>query len=414
MSKDKLPYAIPAAFSLAVRNDVAAVAAYARLVTEANSPQGMDAVVRDVLEGETRALAANLSIEDVFSGRATFLGEVQAAVAGVLGQYGVTVLNANVRELMDSPGSDYFASQSQRISAEARNSALADVAAADKRGRVAEAERLGETRARVAEVEATARKAEGAAEQAVLQTSADVDSTRARTLLQSESARISGEQSALELLEQRGLAVELERAKREKERARATLLSQATVEAELQTVAAEGEASAVRLRADAELHAARARAEAVAFAGECEGAAQRSLLEAQAAGMQAIVTACGGDPSAALNYLALVRGEYREIAKSTAAAVAGMQPKITVWAPDAASGMAPVASIARSLPPLLDTIRDQTGFSLPSWAIQTAPSPPPEPAAPAAPAAAAAELPAAASTAVVELGDDRTAAAKAA
>lgn len=70
MSREKLSFTVPATYAVAVRDDPAAVATYARLVA-ADGPAARDlvgSILSAVLEGETRALAANMAIEDVFAG----------------------------------------------------------------------------------------------------------------------------------------------------------------------------------------------------------------------------------------------------------------------------------------------------------------------------------------------------------
>jgi len=76
------------------------------------------------------------------------------------------------------------------------------------------------------------------------------------------------------------------------------------------------------------------------------------------------------------------KGVYQNLAKANADAVRGLNPKMTIWNTGAqagsdgkaveggASGMGGVESIRnmyQMLPPLMSTINEQTGISLPEW-----------------------------------------------
>lgn len=75
----------------------------------------------------------------------------------------------------------------------------------------------------------------------------------------------------------------------------------------------------------------------------------------------------------------LQEGTYEKLANANAAAINGLQPKITVWntgdsAGSSSDGTGAIRNIMQSLPPLLSTINEQTGISPPSWLAQMKPS----------------------------------------
>ena len=83
-----------------------------------------------------------------------------------------------------------------------------------------------------------------------------------------------------------------------------------------------------------------------------------------------------GGPQGLLQYMMLENNTYEKLAKQNAAAVQGLQPKITVWntgdqgaggsnGGDAMSGS--IRNLFQSLPPLLTTINEQTGIQPPGW-----------------------------------------------
>lgn len=74
-----------------------------------------------MIEGETRILAANMSIEDIFKGRTEFKDKIVHTVEDELSKMGLTIYNANIKELQDSKDSKYFSYLSMKISVDAEN-----------------------------------------------------------------------------------------------------------------------------------------------------------------------------------------------------------------------------------------------------------------------------------------------------
>jgi len=78
------------------------------------------------------------------------------------------------------------------------------------------------------------------------------------------------------------------------------------------------------------------------------------------------------DPDLIKYYLALEKNLFNTLAKCTADAVVGMQPKINIWttgsgAEGAADSMAPIRNLFTSLPPMLDAVQGQAGMKMPDW-----------------------------------------------
>lgn len=78
----------------------------------------------------------------------------------------------------------------------------------------------------------------------------------------------------------------------------------------------------------------------------------------------------------------LKENTYEKLARANAAALNGLQPKISVWntGPSSSSSAdsanhsadltAPIRNLFQSLPPLFSTIQDQTGIRPPNWLAQ--------------------------------------------
>lgn len=67
-------------------------------------------------------------MEQLFRDRHQFKSDVLKSVQGELDQFGLKIYNANVKELQDTPGSEYFAFLSRKAHEGALNQAKVDVA----------------------------------------------------------------------------------------------------------------------------------------------------------------------------------------------------------------------------------------------------------------------------------------------
>lgn len=131
-------------------------------------------IVVGIIEGETRVLVSSMSIEKIFTERESFKKDIFKNIQAELGQFGLRIYNANVKELKDAPGSNYFQSLSKKAHEGAFNQARVDVAEAQRLGTVGEAQRKGEQDRELAKVQA---------ETAVQKTERDSEKARAEATL---------------------------------------------------------------------------------------------------------------------------------------------------------------------------------------------------------------------------------------
>lgn len=358
MSKEKMEFNFPAVFTIGPKNDIESLTKFSRYLLNQDNKE-TNGLIRGIIEGETRSLAANQAIEDIFAARGAFKDDIVKSVQTQLDQYGLDIYNANVEELRDSDTSNYFKSLSQRIKAEAENLAKVQVAEQNKIGNVGSKEREGETRQQVATIEASAALVENSRQQDVIKSKAELEKIRAEQDLIIKQAKIRAEQEALSLQMTLERDVESKRLEMETERQRAEELSKARVQAEKSIKEAEGEANSRRIRAEAELFAKQKEAEGI-----------QAIYEAQARGLQQVVGAFGGDSRALLSYTMLEKGIYEKLAQSNAEAIKGLNPKITVWTDNPSNSMDTISKLGKSLIPMMDTIQDQTGYSLPDWVLK--------------------------------------------
>lgn len=93
-----------------------------------------------------------------------------------------------------------------------------------------------------------------------------------------------------------------------------------------------------------------------------------AISEAQAVGMEKLLSTFGGDKNAMLQYLMLEKELYEKLAKTNADALQKLNPNMTYWhttnGGDSSNSANPIADAFKLLPPLLSTIHEQTGIKL--------------------------------------------------
>ncbi|KAF6147634.1 hypothetical protein GIB67_031625 [Kingdonia uniflora] len=420
MSAEKLPFILPAVFTIGPRvNDEDSLVKYAKLICPHDKLSNhVHELVQGVIEGETRVLAASMTMEEVFRGTKEFKQELFVKVQLELNQFGLLIYNANVKQLVDVPGHEYFSYLGQKTQMEAANQARVDVAEAKMKGEIGSKLREGLTLQNAAKIDAettviaTQRQGEGRKEEIKVKTEvkifenkreADVAEANAELAMKKAGwARQSqlAEVEAIKAVDIRAaeLQREVERmnAMTQTEKLKADLLSKASVEYETKVQEANWEiyqkqkaAEAVLYEKEKEAEAQRATASAALFAqqqfadGELytkkrEAEGLMALAEAQGVYVRTLLDAVGGNYTALRDYMMINGGMFQELAKINAGAVQGLQPKISIWnnggmgdfAGGSGSGntaMNEVAGVYKMLPPLFKTVNEQTGMLPPAW-----------------------------------------------
>jgi flotillin len=370
MSKEKMEFKFPIVFTMGPKVDEESLTKYSRFMLNLDDK---DTVIKGIIEGEARALAANISIEEIFAGRNEFKNNIINHVQPQLDQYGIAIYNANIEELRDSESSNYFKSLALRIKAEAENKAKVQVAEQNKHGQIGSKEREAETRQRIATVESETMIIENQRKQEMLKSAADLEKTTAEQEMIINLAKIRSQNEAEKIKMDMECEVEAKRQKMEVERVRATELSKTLVEAEKVQKEAEGYANAQKIKADAVLYAKMKDAEGVLYAKTKEAEGLSAMYEAQSSGIHKLVSSFGGDRQSLISYMMLEKDQFTKLADSSAKAIQGLQPKITIWNTDANKDGNPysgIANLGQSIVPMLDTIKEQTGYALPDWLIK--------------------------------------------
>ncbi|XP_031480755.1 flotillin-like protein 4 [Nymphaea colorata] len=420
MSAEKLPFLLPAVFTIGPRVDNEdCLLKYARLITPHDKLSShVKELVQGIIEGETRVLAASMTMEEIFRGTKEFKSEVFGKVQLELNQFGLLIYNANVKQLVDVQGHEYFSYLGQKTQMEAANQAKVEVAEARMKGEVGSKLREGQTLQNAAKVDAdtkiysTQREGESRKAEIRMQTEVKVfenereaEVAEANSELTTKKAEWSRQAMIADVEAAKAVAirdaelqqaVEMKKAAAETERLRAQMLSKANVELETKMKDADSvyyqkkkAAEASLFEKEKEAEGRKVAAEAAFFAkqqeAEAELYAQRKAAEARVAAAEAeayyvgkMLAALGGDYMALRDYIMIKEGVYQEIAKTNAQAVNGLNPKISVWnngsegvgsgdGGAAPTAMKQIAGVYKMLPPLFETVHEQTGMLPPTW-----------------------------------------------
>ncbi len=396
MSKEKMEFKFPIVFTIGPKADIESLSKYARYLLNL---EDKEVIIKSIIEGESRSLSANISIEDIFTGRNEFKNNIIQHIQPQLDQYGITIYNANIEELRDSESSNYFKSLSLRIKSEAENKAKVQVAEQNKIGEIGAKERQSETRQRVAIVESEAIIVENERQQAMLKSAAELEKLKAEQDLIMKSAQIKSQNEAEKFKMDLEKEVQAKRLQMEVEKVRAAELSKVQVNAEKAQKEAEGLANAQKLKADADLYtktkdaeailntirlkaeadlytkikeadAIKIKAEADLIAKENEAKGLNAIYNAQSDGINKLATSFNGDTKALISYMMLEKDQFTKLAESSAKAIHGLNPKITIWNTDGKNPYDGITKLGQTIVPLIDTIKEQSGYQLPDWIIK--------------------------------------------
>jgi flotillin len=374
----------------------------------------------EIIFGQLRQVIASMGIEDINRDRDSFLEHVQSSLEPELKKVGLVLINVNITDITDESG--YIDAIGQKAASTAIQQARGDVAEQERIGesRVAEAERdkqiqvananklreigtreaareqavrvatlereqkvaeqqavyereaqvkLAEQAMRVAVADANAQAVEGENEaQALIAVSqAELMVKKAEAYQSGESRKREAEAAVLEI-QNRAMAkaalAEAERVEAERRAAveapakaeKARILVEAQAEADKRRIEAEGEASAIYARLEAE---ARGNYEILAKKGE---------------GLQRIIDACGGAKEA---FQLLMLEHFDNLVDASAKAISNIKfDKVIVWENGSQNGQTQTSNflqnMARTLPPMMQVMKDIGGVELPESLIKFA------------------------------------------
>ncbi|WP_437185156.1 flotillin family protein [Planctomicrobium sp. SH668] len=244
----------------------------------------------------------------------------------------------------------------------------------EKRVRVAEADALAvagekeaerERRVKVAEADAVAITGENASQAKIAASQAELAVKRAEAFQLGESRKKEAEAAVLEIQNRAMAKAALAEAERVEAEQRARL--EAPAKAQKSKIMVDAEAEAERLRINA-----KAEADAIYAKLEAEARGQYEILAKKGEGLKMIVDACGGS-NAAFQMMMLEHLDH--LADASSRAISNIKfDKIVVWENGGKDGRNNTADfiqgMARSLPPMMNVMKDIGGIELPESLIR--------------------------------------------
>lgn len=374
----------------------------------------------EMIFGQLRQVIASMGIEEINRDRDTFLKHVQHSLEPELAKIGLTLINVNITDITDESG--YIDAIGQKAASLAIQQARGDVADNEKMGetRVAGAERDKSIQVASARKEQSIGTREAEREQAVriallekeqvvgeksaqFEREAQVKNSEQQMRIQvaeADASAIDGENqaaarvaaSAAELAIKKAEAYERGEGRRKQAEAsvmeiqnramaKAAIAEAERVEAEQRAkLEAPAKAQKARILVDAEAAAekrlieAKADADAIFLKLDAEARGQYEILAKKGEGLKQIVESCGGANQA---FQMLMLEHLDNLADASARAISNIKfDKIVVWEGGGQNGKSSTADflsgLAKSMPPMLQVMRDIGGIDLPTSLVRLA------------------------------------------
>src|SRR6476646_10537456 len=374
----------------------------------------------EMIFGQMRQVIASMGIEEINRDRDKFLQHVQHSLEPELSKIGLTLINVNITDITDESG--YIDAIGQKAASLAIQQARGDVADNEKMGetRVASAERdksiqvasankdqsigtreaqreqavriatlekeqsVGEKtaafekdaqvklaeqqmRVKVAEADAGAIDGENQAAARVAASQAELAIKKAEAYERGEGRKRQAEASVQEIQNRALAKAALAEAERVEAEQRAKL--EAPAKAQKARIVVDAEATADKRRIEAQ-----AEADAIYMKLEAEARGQFEILAKKGDGLKAIVESCGGANQA---FQMLMLEHLDNLADASAKAISNIKfDKVVVWEGGGQNGRSSTADflsgMAKSMPPMLQVMRDIGGIELPTSLVRMA------------------------------------------
>ncbi len=419
LSMENIRVNVPSVFTVAVGTEAAvmqqaAIRLLGLTVTEIRKQ------AEEIIFGQLRQVIASMAIEDINRDRDTFLQHIQQSLEPELSKIGLVLINVNITDITDESG--YIDAIGQKAATEAIQQARGDVADNERMGeiRVAGAERekavqvanarrdqaigtreaerdqairvadlekeqiIGEKaasfekesqvkdseramRIRVADADAAAIDGENIAQAKIAQSQAELAVRRAEAYERGESRKKEAEASVLEVQNRAMAQAAIAEAERVEQEKRAELEAPAKAQRAKMEVDAEALAAKKRIEAQGEADAIFARLDA-------EARGNYEILAKKGEGLKRIVEACGGSQEA---FQMLLLEHLDKLAETSAKAISNIKfDKVVVWEGNGTNGRSNTAGflngMAKTLPPMLQVMRDIGGVELPESLVKVA------------------------------------------
>lgn len=417
LSSENIRVNVPSCFTVAIDTKPQVMQNAAVRLLGLSTPE-VRKQAEELIFGQLRQVIASMAIEEINRDREIFLEHIQRSLEPELNKIGLQLINVNITDITDESG--YIDAIGQKAASAAIQKARGDVAENERMGetRVAGAERdksievanarremaigtrtaerdqtvriaqlqkeqtIGEEQAaferqaevkaaerqmriQVSEADAAAIQGENVAQATIAASQADLAVKRAEAYQTGESRKRQAEAAVLEVQNRAMAKAALAEAERVEAEQRAKL--EATAKAQKAKAIVDAEASAEQVRI-----AAKAEADSIFLRLEAEANGQYEILAKKGAGLKAIVDACGGSKEA---FQMLLLEHLDNLADSSAKAISNIKfDKVVVWENGNGNGKSSTADflsgMARSLPPMLQVMKDIGGVELPESVVK--------------------------------------------
>ena len=413
LSFENIRVSVPSVFTVAIGTE-AEVRQNAAIRLLKLTHEQIKRQAQDIIFGQLRQVIASMRIDEINRDRDAFLHKIQSSLEPELKKIGLVLINVNITDLKDDSG--YIEAIGRKAASQAVQQARGDVAEQEKLGeiRVANANRekavqvadaakvreiglremtreqavrvaeldkeqqIGEQtaaleretqikeaeqkkRVAVADADARAQAGEAKSQAMIADTQAELRVRQAEAYQLSETKKREAEAAVAEAQNRAMARAALAEAERVEAEQRAKLEAPAKAEKARTIVEAEADAEKRRIGAQAEAAAVYARLEAQAR-GEYE------ILAKKGEGLKKIVEACGGAREA---YQMLLLEHLDTLAETTATAISNIKfDKVVVWDGGGENGGATsgfLQNMGRTLPPMMQVLRDVAGVELPDF-----------------------------------------------
>jgi flotillin len=414
LSAENIRVSVPSVFTVAIGTEPELMNSAAVRLLGLTRQQIVEQA-RDIIFGQLRQVIAGLRIDHINRDRDTFRESIKDGLEPELRKIGLVLINVNIHDITDESG--YIEAIGRKAASEAIQQAVIDVAEQQKRGAigVAEAEReravsvanaerdreigvtranqekaievaglerdriVGEQRAemerqsavkeaeqqkrvRVADADAQAVEGENKARARVVGANAELQVRESEAMRLSETKRREAEASVQQAGYIAQTAAALELAKKIEAEKRAEVEATAKAEKARIIVEAEGEAEKTRIQAEAAAGAVYAKLDA-----EARGNAE--ILRKKAEAMRELISATGGADKA---FQMMMLEHVDHLAETASKAIQNIKfDKVVVWDGNGGDGKGATAnflrSMAGSLPPVLQMMRDIGGVEMPEY-----------------------------------------------
>ena len=372
LSKEKIPLHIPVRFTIGPDADNhSRLIRYARLLVIKGSLEEQEKYIREkvmgILRGETRGVAASMNIDDIMANRALFRERVSEYVAEPLQQFGMTLVNVNIKEMDDNSG--YFAVIGERFRESTNTNVRISVAENQASSQIGALQRESRATMETSRLKAEQAVYENERIQTVKESDAALEVQQANYDKSVKVAQVEGSMQAR--FKQEMLQLDLQRSRYhvELEKLRGTELAKVVVEGERIQKFAESNLYERQVQADTQLFEKKREAEGNLYTIEREAEGIEKMLKAQADGVTNLMEAFKS-PEAVLGYLAVEKEVYTQVAAANQRAIQSIEPKIHVWNTSNNETQNALRELAQDVAPLLVALQDQSGVTPPQWMVE--------------------------------------------